>query len=285
MKFRYGGGRRRGAGRMGSFKLRLIIGLIVALVALAGYFFNTTVNPITGETQRVAGLSPEDDVRFGLQAMPEMQKQFGGPSDNAQGQAQVEAVGRKLLVALREVYDVEQMPFEFSFMLLDDDQTVNAFALPGGPTFITDALYNQIETEGQLAGVMGHEVGHVIHRHGVERMAKTQLTQGLTGAAVMAAGDPSAGQVAGMVGQFVLMSYGREDELECDEEGLRLMAAAGYDPRSMIGVMAILKAASGGGGGQPEWASTHPDPANRVARIEAIIKEMYPNGVPEDLRK
>jgi predicted Zn-dependent protease len=202
--------------------------------------------------------------------------------------AHVEAVGERLLVALKQMY-AEQLggqplPYEFSFTLLEDDNTVNAFALPGGPTFITEALYKRLETEGQLAGVMGHEIGHVVHRHGAERMAKQQLTQGLTGAAVMVAGDPSAQQVASMVGNFIMMSYGREDELECDAEGIELMVRAGYDPRSMVGVMKILKEASGGGGNAPEWASTHPHPENRIELIEQKIQEMYPDGVPEGLK-
>ena len=285
MPFGLGNGRRRSfGGRGGSLKLRLIIGVIVALFAVGGYFFGTSENPFTGEEQRV-GLNEQEELRFGLAAVPEMKQQFGGASQDAQAQAQVERVGRALLDAAYKHYEVNpgDVAYEFSFTLLDDDELVNAFALPGGPTFITEALYKQIETEGQLAGVMGHEIGHVIHRHGAERMAKQQLQQGLTGAAVMASGDYTAGRVAQMVGNFVMMSYGRDDELQCDREGIILMAEAGYDPRSIIGVMQILKAASGGKSG-PEWASTHPDPENRVEKIKATIDELFPNGVPDHLK-
>ena len=287
MAFRIGGGRRSMGGRGGSFKLRLIIGVIVALVAVGGYFFGTSENPFTGEDQRVGDLTPAEEVRFGLAAMPELTQQFGGESGNQEGQATVDRVGRTLLDAAYALYEVEpgSVDWKFSFTLLDDDEIVNAFALPGGPTFITDALYNQIESEGQLAGVMGHEIGHVIHRHGAQRMAKQKLTQGLTSAAVMASGDYTAGRMAQMVGNFVQMSYGRDDELQCDREGLVLMSKAGYDPRSMIGVMEILNRASGGKGGTPEWASTHPNPENRIERIKAIIDELYPDGVPGDLEE
>ena len=286
MAFRLGGGRRSMGGRGGSLKLRLIIGVIVALVAVGGYFFGTSENPFTGKDQHV-NITPTEELRFGLAAMPELTQQFGGESGNQEGRATVDRVGRALLDAAYALYEVDpgSLGYEFSFTLLDDDEIVNAFALPGGPTFITDALYNQIESEGQLAGVMGHEIGHVIHRHGAERMAKQKLTQGLTSAAVMASGDYTAGQMAQMVGNFVQMSYGRDDELQCDREGLVLMSKAGYDPRSMIGVMEILNRASGGKGGTPEWASTHPNPENRIDKIKATIDELFPDGVPDDLRE
>jgi predicted Zn-dependent protease len=220
--------------------MRLLIAVVIAGVALASYLFNTTTNPVTGIDQRVAGIGLAQEVQMGLASAPKMAAQFGGPSDNVQGQQLVEEIGRRLVQAIPVVYDehidsVSQIPWEFSFTLLDDDETVNAFALPGGPTFVTDALFNRFESEGQLAGVMGHEIGHVIHRHGLERMAQQNLMQGLAGAATTAAGDVSGGQAAAMIGNFLQMSYGREQELQCDREGILLMVEAGYDPRSMVG--------------------------------------------------
>jgi predicted Zn-dependent protease len=268
--------------------MRLLIAVVIAGVALASYLFNTTTNPVTGIDQRVAGIGLAQEVQMGLASAPKMAAQFGGPSDNVQGQQLVEEIGRRLVQAIPVVYDehidsVSQIPWEFSFTLLDDDETVNAFALPGGPTFVTDALFNRFESEGQLAGVMGHEIGHVIHRHGLERMAQQNLMQGLAGAATTAAGDVSGGQAAAMIGNFLQMSYGREQELQCDREGILLMVEAGYDPRSMVGVMQILAEASGGRGG-PEWASTHPDPGNRIEKIKQTIAELFPDGVPEGLQ-
>ncbi len=264
-------------------KMRLGIAVLIAIVTFVGYLMNTSTNQITGEAQRVGGMTPENEVQLGLQAAPEMAAQFGGPARDTQAQAHVERVGQRLVAALHEVYELDDTPYPFTFTLLEDDDVVNAFALPGGPTYITEALYKRLESEGQLAGVMGHEIGHVIHRHGAERMAQQNLSQGLVQSVVVAAGDVSAGQVAGMVGNFIMMSYGRDQELECDEEGIQLMVAAGYDPRSMAGVMRILKEASGGGGGSPEWASSHPDPGNRIERIDDIIAQMFPDGVPDHL--
>lgn len=281
----FGGGGRRGGGGMGALKVRLAIGAVIALVVLVGYFMNTSVNPITGQSQRVGGIDEAQEVQMGLASMQQMAGEFGGESRDAAARAMVDRVGRRLLDVIDDVYpNSEEIPWEFSFTLLADDQTVNAFALPGGPTFITEALFSRLETEGQLAGVMGHEIGHVIHRHGLERMAKGKLLQGLMGAATVASGDIGAGQVLAVVGKTKMMQYGREDELECDEEGIKLMVEAGYDPRSMIGVMEILKEASGGATKAPEWQSSHPHPENRAEKIEEIIAAAYPNGLPDGLQ-
>ncbi len=96
--------------------------------------------------------------------------------------------------------------------------------------FITFALYDRLKTEGQLAGVLGHECGHVISRHGAQQLAKQQLTQGLVGAAGTAGGTVDSVRMAQAIGQLVSLKYGRGDELEADQWGVKLMAQAGYDP-------------------------------------------------------
>ena len=277
------GGRGRGGGGMGALKIRLAIGAVIALVVVVGYFMNTSVNPVTGQKQRVGGVTESQEIQMGLASMSQMAGEFGGESRDPRKRALVDQVGRRLLNVVDDIYPAGEIPWQFSFTLLDDDTTVNAFALPGGPTFITEALFDRLQTEGQLAGVMGHEIGHVIHRHGMERMAKGKLLQGLIGAATVAGGDMSAGQIVAVVGKTKMMQYGREDELECDEEGVKLMVAAGYDPRSMTGVMEILREASGGAPKAPEWQSSHPHPENRAAKIDEIIAREYPNGLPEGL--
>ena len=173
---------------------------------------------------------------------------------------------------------------DFRFTLLADPKTVNAFALPGGQVFITAALFRDLETEGQLAGVLGHEIGHVIERHGNQRMAQNQLFQGLAAAGGVAGGDANSAQMAQAVAQMVQMKYGRGDELESDKWGVRLTYLAGYDPRAMIGVMEVLDRASGGAA-PPEFFSTHPKPANRVEYIKQVIAEEFPEGVPDGLKQ
>lgn len=137
-------------------------------------------------------------------------------------------------------------PYRFNFHVLRDPQTINAFALPGGQVFITLGLLSKLKSEDQLAAVLGHEIGHVVYRHSSEQMAKTEFYQGLAGAATAAAGDMSASQIANYVAQVKLMKFGRDDELESDEFGVRFMIKSGYDPNAMIEVMEILIAAGGG---------------------------------------
>ena len=274
-------GRRMGGGG------RFAIAGVIAVIAIIGYFAQSSKNPITGQSQRVA-MSVEQEIALGLQSAPEMAAQFGGLHPDAQAQAVVDKVGRRLLEFGFEGVD---LPYPFEFHLLGDPKTVNAFALPGGQVFITAALFERLETEGQLAGVLGHEIGHVIERHGAEHLAKGQLTQGLVGAVAVGASDPNspvsaqqAAMIASAVGQLINLRYGRDDELESDVWGVQLLFDAGYDPRSLIRVMEILDEASADGR-QPEFMSSHPDPGDRIQRIEAAIAEILPNGVPDGLEK
>lgn len=266
--------------------LRLIIALGIVAFSVISYMSKGDVNEITGETQRVS-MTEAQEVALGRQAAPQMTQQHGGLHQNRRDQAVVDAVGTRLVNALTSELarkNITKVPYPFEFHLLADPKTVNAFALPGGQIFITYALYSRLETEGQLAGVLGHEIGHVIERHGAERMAKQGLWQGIAGAAGVFGGDENSARMAQMVAQYKLMKYGREDELESDRWGVMLTAMAGYDPRAMLGVMDILEASSGGEG-PPEMLSTHPKPANRKRYIEDRIREFFPNGLPPGLRR
>jgi beta-barrel assembly-enhancing protease len=258
---------------------RLIVAAIIALFAIISYFGTSSENPLTGEKQRVA-MTPEQEIALGYKSAPEMAAQMGGISRNAQAIALVQRIGEGLV---RQSVATKS-PYKFSFHVLADPKTVNAFALPGGPIFITEGLLRQLKTEAELAGVLGHEIGHVIARHSSERLAKQQLTQGLIGALVVGSGDYTTAQIGQMVGGMINMKYGREDELESDALGIRIMSEAGYDPRALIRVMEVLAKASGGSR-QPEFVSTHPAPENRSARIKEAIAKQYPNGIPENLKK
>jgi predicted Zn-dependent protease len=279
---------RRGGGS--AFKTRLIIALVFIGFALLSYYGKPgDVNEVTGEVERVALTEEADEVQLGFQAASEMVHMHGGPSQDRAAQQRVNTIGDRLLAALDEDLRTQNPPRRnpyrdsFRFTLLADPQTVNAFALPGGPVFITEGLFRRLETEGQLAGVLGHEIGHVLSRHSNKQMARAGLFQGIAGAIGVLGGDMSSAQMGQMVGAVLSTKYGREAELESDRWGVRLAAEAGYDPRAMIGLMKILDEA-GGGGGQPEFLSTHPKPANRVAYIEEVIQEQFPDGVPEGLR-
>ncbi|RAU81999.1 M48 family metalloprotease [Pontibacter arcticus] len=265
--------------------LKIIIGLFMALLSLGTYWCNTQDNEFTGEKQHV-DITVEQEIALGLQAAPEMASQYGGLHSDQVAAAKIKEIGQKLLQNSK----AGQTPYRFDFHLLADEQTVNAFALPGGQIFITAGLLKKLGTEGQVAGVLGHEIGHVVARHSAEQLAKAKLTQGLTGAAAIASYDPenpasqSGAVVAAMVGKLLNMRYGREDELESDRLAVALTAQSGYNPQAMIQVMRILEEASGGTSG-PEFAQTHPNPGNRVAEIERAIQAQYPNGLPAGLQE
>lgn len=258
--------------------------VVVAAISLITYFSSSSFNSVTDETQFVA-ITPEQEIALGLQAAPQMAQQFGGLLSDEQAQRYLDSICEQV-ISQSEAVNTE---WAFECHLLADAETINAFALPGGQLFITRALFERLETEGQLAGVMAHEIGHVVARHSAQQIAKQELTQGLTGAAVIATYDPQnpssarTAQMALVIGQLVNMKYGRDDELQSDKLGVQFMAEAGYDPRSMLDVMSILAAANEGPR-PPEFFSTHPNPDNRIARIEEAIAEQFPNGVPAGLK-
>ncbi len=249
----------------------LVLAILLAGFALCKYYSSSQYNEITGENQHI-NISAEQEIALGVNSMPAMVEQYGGLHPDPEGQKFVKQVGQKVV----QNSDARQTPYQYDFHLLADANVVNAFALPGGQVFITAALFNLLQSEDQLAGVFGHEVGHVVARHGAERIAKEELTQGLTGAAVVASGDYNTAQAAQMIAGLINMSYGRDQELESDDLGVRFMMQAGYNPEALIGVMEILDKA-GGGNRPPEFLSTHPNPENRIQKIkDAIAKYKNP---------
>lgn len=261
---------------------RLLLALGMVVVALVSYYGARQVNPVTNEVQHVS-LTPAQEIGMGLQAAPEMEAQYGGAADDPRGTAEVRQVGARVIARSAAA----QTPYKYEFHLLADSQTVNAFALPGGQVFITEGLFRKLTSEGQVAGVLAHEVGHVVERHSAQQLAKSHLTEGLTGAAVLATydpNDPSSARNAAVIaalGQLVNMKFGRTDELQADSLGVRFASAAGYDPRSMVTVMQMLD--SIGGQRPPEFFSTHPNPAHRIERIQSVIQATFPGGVPAGL--
>ena len=213
-------------------------------------------------------MTSDQEIAIGLQSAPEIAQQHGGLYPDKPMQALVDAVGNKL-VANSLARDT---PYKFEFHLLKDEKTINAFALPGGQVFITYALFSQLN-EGQLAGVLGHEIGHVIGRHSAERIADSGFWKTVSMGAQVGA---DAGGAVSNYGRTTLLKNGRGDELESDELGVLIMIQSGYDPNEMIAVMKILKKASGPNR-TPEFQSTHPDPENRIEMIKKAISK-YKSG-------
>jgi beta-barrel assembly-enhancing protease len=261
---------RRGGSSMG----RLLIAAVIAIFSLVSYFATQSVNPITQKTQHI-DITSDQEIAMGLQAAPEMEAQYGGLDPSQADQQRVQAVGQKIVAGS----PAGRTPYQYEYHLLGDPQTVNAFALPGGQVFITRALYDRLKTDGELAGVLGHETGHVVARHSADQIAKANLTQGLTGAAVIAAYDPNnpssanTAQMAALIGQLVDLRFSRNDELEADALGVCFMKDAGYDPNDMIQVMQVLESLNNRQQ-PPEFFSTHPDTGHRIQDIQADIQNI-----------
>ena len=256
-----------------NLKFRLIIGLVMVAFAYFSYLSKTQENALTGEKQKVS-MTPEQEVAMGLQSAPQMAQEYGGLYPDNEVQNQVKAVGMKLVNTFNQELAAKGIsnPYKFNFYVLRDPKTINAFALPGGQVFITAGLLSRLKSEDQLAGVLGHEIGHVIHRHSSVQMAKSEFLQGLAGAAMASAGDMGAGQIASYVAQMKMLKYGRDDELQSDEFGVKAMIQSGYNPEAMIEVMEILAEASGGR--EPEeFMSSHPSPSNRIEKIKEHIQK------------
>ncbi len=248
--------------RRGNFKFRILIALAVVAFAFLRKCSQEEINPYTGKKQAIS-LSPDQEIAIGLKSAPGMAQQHRGLHPNNEYRALVDNIGNKLV----NNSIAKQTPYKYEFHLLADDRTINAFALPGGQIFITFALFSKLENQDQLAGVLGHEIGHVLGKHSNERITNANFwkTLAMGGAAI------DMGGVAQQFGQGQLLKNGRGDELESDELGIQFMMDSGYNPEEMIGVMEILKAAAGPNRVR-EFQSSHPDPENRIEKIKEAIR-------------
>lgn len=269
---------------MSKLVVRLLLGVVFAIFGLVNYCSSVTENPITGESQRVA-LTPQQEIVLGQQGRKDVVAEFGGLYPNESLQSYIDDVGQSVV----QQSEASESPYPFEFHVLDAPETVNALALPGGQIFITSGLLSRLDSEAQLAGVLGHEVGHVVARHGAEQLARRQLGATLVGAiGVAASGDDpqsarQAALIAQAVNQLINLNYSRNDELESDRLGFQFMTKADYSPQGLVELMQVLSQAGESGGRPPEFLSTHPYPDNRIARLEEQIEDEYPNGIPPEL--
>jgi predicted Zn-dependent protease len=242
-----------------------IAAAILAAIALLG---GCVTNPSTGRSQLIL-FSAEQVAAMGAEATPQMIDEFGGEVPESELRAYVDRVGR----ALAAHVEPEYAGVEWQFFCLDSD-VVNAFALPGGKVFITRGLLAQFENEAQVAGTLGHEIGHVTGRHVDERLSQAATAQ--VGLAVLGATTDAELVTLGadLLTQGALLKFNRDQETESDSQGLKYMTRAGYDPRGMQQVLEVLAAAAQGSR-PPEILSTHPHPETRVVRVEAEIRAKY----------
>lgn len=274
-----GGQRRRGG-------LRWWIILLFAGYAAWSWFGNQKTDPFTGEKANY-GTTTEEDSQLGLQAYQQVLASEQPLDPNAEVSQQVAAIARRLIARASQVEaDLaaehgQPSPniaasFEWNVAVLQSDQA-NAFCLPGGKIAVYTGLLPVAQNENALAVVMGHEIAHALLRHGSQRMAQQKLVQMGQMAAGMAVGDmdPQQQQMVmsalGAGTQYgLVLPYGRSHESQADEVGLMLAAAACYDPASAIPLWERM-GQLGGGQRPPEFASTHPDPANRIQHLQSLM--------------
>src|SRR3954447_16520785 len=216
--------------------------------------------------------TPQQDVEIGREAAAEVRKQYPIISDEHIA-AYLAQLGDRLVGAAPT--ELKQAVYEYSFTPVNLKE-INAFALPGGPMFVQRGMFDAAAEEGEVMGVMAHELSHVLLRHGTANASKAQnpwlqLGQiaGAVGGAVVGGG---AGSAIAQGSQFglgtLLLRYSRDYEKQADLLGAQIMARAGYDPRSLAHMFeTIEREARSSGGGGPEWMSSHPNPGNRTGYI------------------
>lgn len=177
----------------------------------------------------------------------------------------------------------ERPNLPWSFTVIDDPQ-VNAFALPGGPIFITRGILSHMNSEAQLVSVLGHEIGHITAKHSVQQMSQAQLAQiGLIAAVIVKPGLAQFGDLASQGLGLLFLKFGRDDETQADDLGFKYMTTGGYSPTEMAEMFRTLQRLGGGSseGRVPEWLSTHPDPGNRV---EKTLQRTAATSLPAGLK-
>ncbi|MEQ1645978.1 MAG: M48 family metallopeptidase, partial [Pyrinomonadaceae bacterium] len=226
-----------------------------------------------GQTQVVAPKNKykvQDDVREGAKAAAEIEKVFPVLNDR-EATAYVENVGRRLVRAIPQQFN--QPAFNYRFQVVNASD-INAFALPGGPMYVNRGMIEKARNEGEMAGVMAHEIGHVALRHATAQATEQGGIGKQLGMLGMILGGAilggEAGAQLGMLGAAAWMTkFSRKYETQSDILGARIMADAGYDPRDLANMFRTIEGESKGSGG-PEWLSSHPNPGNR---FEAINRE------------
>jgi Zn-dependent protease with chaperone function len=237
--------------------------LLVGLVALALFATPLATLAQTKISYHSNKYSPNDDVKVGQQAAREVEQQMPLMRDQ-EVENYVSRVGERLVEAIPQEFQHPEFRYYFRVVNAKD---INAFALPGGPMYVNRGMIEAARNEGEMAGVMAHELSHVALRHGTAQATKAQkysILAGVLGVGGAILGGPAVGQVAqASIGAYFL-KFSREYETEADLLGAQIMARAGYDPHDLANVFRTLEQQGGGGGG---FFSDHPSPANRYQRI------------------
>lgn len=228
--------------------------------------------------------TPAQDVEIGREAAEEVRREMPLLDDDRVDEY-IDGIGRVLVAAIPAEF--REAAFVYTFDVINQKE-INAFALPGGPMFLNRGMIEAAKVEGEMAGVMAHEIAHVALRHGTAQATKGQRFQigAIAGQVIGAIVGGAAGSVIAQGSQFGLGAYflkfGREYEREADLLGARMLARAGYDPRDMAEMFRTIEAQGGQGG--PEWLSSHPNPGNRYEAIQKEAATLTIEGTPRSGR-
>ena len=242
---------------------------LAPLTALLLVLAACSVNPATGKRQ-VALIGEQQEIEIGREQDKAIVAQlglYGGP----ELQAYVQRIGAGLAAESER----PELPWTFRVV---DDPGVNAFALPGGFIYVTRGIMTHLTNEAELAAVLGHEIGHVTARHGVNQLSKAQLANlGLGIGSILSEDVAKLGGAAQAGLSLLFLKYSRDDERQADDLGVRYAMRENYDPREMSSVFELLDRvgqASDDGGSVPGWLSTHPAPENRKQAIDESLAAM-----------
>ena len=267
---------------------RNLLPLILAPLLLTGCG-SPIVNPVTGQSERSV-MSEADEIAAGQKAHSQVLQEYGVVK-NTQLQAYVNDLGQRL------ARQSHRSQLQWHFTLLDSPE-INAFALPGGYVYVTRGIMAYMENEADLAGVMGHEIGHVTARHGAQRATREQnaglgvLAASVLGAVLESQGIAGAGQVASQVSQTAaagyIATYGRDQELQADSLGAEYLSRSNFDPRNMVSVISVLKdqerfaadqarAEGRAAPAQNSWLASHPSNDQRLQTITQLAAQYKGN--------
>lgn len=240
---------------------RIILSLLLASVVACA------TNPVTGRRE-ITLMSESQEIGIGQESDPQVRAEMGVYND-PELQRYVSDIGLRLA----KTSERPNLPWRFTVV---DQPVVNAFAVPGGFIYITRGILAYFDSEAQMVGVLGHEIGHVTARHSAQQY--TRAMGGTLGLAALGIFVPAArpfGQITEQAMAVLFLKYGRDDELQSDSLGAKYAATNGWDPRAVPQFLATLaRMREGSERGIPNWLSTHPDPGSRVQEVQAVVQQV-----------